>query len=223
MLPGSGQLILRQDRAIAYLAMEAFVGVQFARDRAEARRQRDAYRTLARTVARALFDEGGLPEGNFEYYERMEKYTESGVYDLVPGGGVEPESDETTFNGAVWRLARETFWEDPVVTPAETSLEYRRALGFYLRRAVPPEFRWTWRNAQLEQDLFVRTIDASNRAFRRTIGDLGVLLANHVLSTVDGYITVRLRWRANAPASPQQEPEAAFVEASIPWSPAGRR
>ncbi len=215
IVPGAGQLLLRQDRALAYMALEAFIAAVYVRDRHEAQRQRASYRELARTVARALFDINGLPDGEFEYYERMQKYVESGVYDLVPGGTVEPEVDEVTFNGSVWRLARETFWSDPKVAPDITSSAYLRALAFYNRRAVRPEFRWSWRNAQLEQDLYVRTIDASNQAFRRTIADLGALLANHALSTVDAYVTLRLRWRgANQAPGDSRTP---FIEATLPW------
>lgn len=222
VVPGAGQFLLKQDRALAYVVLEAFMAAAYVRDRQEAQRQRGAYRGLARTVARSLFAVGGvLPEGDFEYYERMEKYVESGVYDLTPGGTVEPESDETTFNGSVWRLARETFWADPDVVPAELSVAYQRALDFYTSRAVRPAFRWSWRNAQLEQDLFVRTIDASNQAFRRSIADLGALLANHTLSTVDAYVTLRLRWRGGGGAT--RNAQAAFLEGSIPWAPLGRR
>lgn len=218
--PGLGQLLLRQDRAVAYVAMEAFVVAQYFRDREDARRQRDSYKALARRVARALFAQGGLPDGDFDYYERMEKYIESGAYDAIPGGPIEPEDDETTFNGSVWRLARETYWLNPAVPPAPESQEYRRALEFYSARAVKPEFRWSWLNAQLEHDLFIRTIDASNRAFRRSIADLGVLIANHALSTVDAYITVRLRWRAAEPA--EGAGARGRIEMTVPWAPFGR-
>lgn len=222
IVPGAGQLMLRQDRALAYVVLEAFVAALYVRDRQEAQRQREAYRDLARTVARSLFAvDGVLLEGDFEYYERMEKYVESGVYDLMPGGPVDPESDETTFNGSVWRLARETFWSDPRVAPPVQSVPYQRALAFYTRRAVRPAFRWSWRNAQLEHDLYVRTIDASNQAFRRTIADLGALLANHTLSAVDAYVTLRLRWRGIGEGAGERD--VPFVEGSIPWAPFGRR
>jgi hypothetical protein len=52
-----------------------------------------------------------------EYYERMTHYPEAGRYDLVAGGGLEPETDSTTYNGAVWLLARRTYWADPARRP----------------------------------------------------------------------------------------------------------
>jgi len=195
-LPGAGQALLRQDRFIAYFAVEAFAWLQYTVNLREGRRQRRAYRELARTVARAYFG-SDRPVGDFDYYERMEHFVESGVYDAVPGDDqIEPEQDPATFNGSMWLLARQTYWDDPNVPPDPSSPAYRSAIEFYMRRAVRPEYRWSWRNAQLEQDLFRRTISGSNDAFRRSVQDLGVVIANHVLSTVDAYIALRLRGQA---------------------------
>src|SRR3712207_68060 len=203
---------MRQDRFVAYLALEAFSWLQYANDLAEGRRRRDEYRRLARDVARAYYSER-RPVGDFEYYERMEHYVESGVYDVVPGGALEPETDTITYNGFLWQLARQTFWDDPEAPPDPASAAYASALDFYERRAVRPDYRWSWRGAQLEQDLFRRTIARSNDAFRRSVTDLGVVLANHVLSAVDASISVRLRRRGGAPASGR----GLGIETSLPW------
>jgi hypothetical protein len=212
VVPGSGQAMLGQDRFVGYLALEAYGWMRFVVDRREGERQRESYRRLARRVARAYYP-GDHPDGDFEYYERMQHWVESGVFDLVPGGEIEPEIDTSTFNGAAWLLARQTFWEDPDAAPPAESSAYRDAMDFYTRRAVRSEYRWSWRNAQLEQDLFARTIARSNTAFRRSIQDVGLLTANHVLSTVDAYVTVRLR-RGDA---------GSFgFEAAVPWAPFGR-
>ena len=212
VVPGSGQAMLGQDRFVGYLALEAYGWMRFVVDRREGERQRESYRRLARRVARAYFP-GAHPDGDFEYYERMQHWVESGVYDLEPGGLVEPETDTSTFNGAAWLLARQTFWEDPDEPPPPESSAYRDAMDFYTRRAVRAEYRWSWRNAQLEQDLFARTIARSNSAFRRSIQDVGLLTANHVLSTVDAYVTVRLR---------RGEAGSVGFDAIVPWAPFGR-
>ncbi|HET7459479.1 MAG TPA: hypothetical protein VFJ74_17635 [Gemmatimonadaceae bacterium] len=193
-LPGAGQALLDQDRFLPYLALEAYAWLKYVSDSREGSRQRAEYRRLARTVARSQFS-SNPPNGNWEYYERMEHYVESGVYDVVPGGALEPEPDTTTFNGSVWLLARETYWEDPSVAPDPASPAYASAIAFYRQRAVSANYRWSWRDAQLEQDLFRRTIARSNDFYRRAAEDLGVVIANHVLSTVDSYVTVRLRSR----------------------------
>jgi hypothetical protein len=213
LLPGGGQALLGQDRFIAYLAVEGFAWLRYATDVAEARRQRRAYRALAERVARSAFGDS-RPVGDFEYYERMKHWVASGAFDLIPGGAVDPETDTTTFNGAVWLLARRTYWTDPDATPPAGSAAQQQALSFYLDRAIGPAYRWSWSGAELEQDVFGQTIDRSNDAYRRTIEDLGLVLANHVLSTVDAYVTVRLRAR--------REPGGSLrIGATVPWSPPG--
>jgi hypothetical protein len=81
--------------------------------------------------------------------------------------------------------------------PARDSLEWRLAEAFYRGRAVVQEFRWSWKNAPLQHEEFRRTIRQSNEAFRSSLQDLGFIIANHVLSTIDAYATVRLRRRQN--------------------------
>lgn len=190
-LPGSGQALLRQDRFIAYLALEAWAVLEVANQRTEARRQQNRYRALARDVARALYGPS-YPVGTWAYYESMEHYLESGVFDRLPGGEVDPDINPDTYNGAMWLLARTTYWSDANVPPLPDSPEYRRALNFYLDRAVRPEYRWSWRSAQLEQDLYIRTIRRSNTSFRQARAALGIVLANHVLSAVDAFVTLRV-------------------------------
>lgn len=214
-VPGAGQALLRQDRFIAYATVEAVAWLRFSTERREGRRQRRAYRDLANRVARVWFSTE-FPTGNFEYYERMQHFVESGVFDEDPTNSViEPELDTLTFNGALWLLARRTYWEHPDSIPESGSPAFANAAGFYLERAVRPEFRWSWRNAQLEHDLFRRTISESNEASRQALQALGIVLANHVLSTVDAYVTLRL-WNR------RQEPRSLGVAATLPWAPLGR-
>ena len=212
-LPGAGQAVLKQDRFVAYMAVEGYFWLRFYADRREGLRQRNAYRELANDVARAGFS-SEKPVGNFEYYERMEHFIESGVFDAVPGGSIQPETDTSTFNGSIWLLARRTYWSDPDVPPPAGSEAYLRAEALYRDRAVLPAYRWSWRDAQLEQDLYRRTISQSNEAFRRAVQDLGVVLANHVLSTVDAYVAVRLQRSAT--------PERGYgLTLTVPWEPTG--
>jgi hypothetical protein len=194
VVPGSGQAILGQNRWVAYAAAEAYILARYAADAREGRRQRNHYRALARDVARAKFG-GTRPDGSFDYYERMEHYAQSGAYDMGSGGALVPESDTTTSNGALWLLARETYWDDPNVMPPPQSEAYRSSLDLYERRAIRPAYLWSWQDAPLEQDVFRNDIGRSNAAFRRSVEDLGAVLANHLLSTVDAYVTVRLRRR----------------------------
>lgn len=192
LVPGVGQGLLRQPRGIVYLAAEGYLILRAIGAQRDAQRERDAYREIARTVARAGFGPD-RPDAAWEYYERLQHILESGAFNRTPGATLTPESDPATFNGAMWQLARETFWRDPDVAPDPSSPEYQRAIAFYERRAVGEAFRWSWRDAQLEQDLYRQTIDRSNDASREARQLVGLLLANHALSLVDAYISVRLR------------------------------
>jgi hypothetical protein len=190
VVPGTGQALLHQDRLVAYLAVEAYAWARYAADVRDGRRARASYRNLASEVARRPFSTT-RPVGDFDYYERMEKFVSSGAFDAIPGGELNPETDTTTANGAIWLLARQTYWANPDA-PRDVA-EYTNAELFYRDRAVQAEYRWSWSNARLEYAEFRRTIRRSNNAYRTSLQDLGVVIANHALSTVDAFITVRLR------------------------------
>lgn len=190
-VPGAGQFALKQQRSVAYLVAEAFLVVQYLAAKRDGNRERDAYRALAVSVARKPF--GGSQPGSWEYYERLEQFLESGAFDRIPGGGVDPETDASTFNGFRWQLARETYWRDPDVPPAVSSAEYQRALAFYERQAVGDAYRWSWRDAQLQQDVYVQTIRSANRSYQRAVNMLGIVAVNHLASLIDAYVSVRLR------------------------------
>lgn len=191
-VPGVGQALLHQGRALPYVAVEVYAFVEYRSQRTEGNHGVSRYRDLANDVARKFFG-GTRVSSDFEYYESMEKFVESGVFDRIPGGGVDPEVDETTFNGSIWRLARETYWEDPAVAPPPESAAYRNAISMYLQRAVTSDFQWSWRDAALEHDLYRRSIRRSNDAYRRARQQLGIILANHLLAMADAFATIRVR------------------------------
>lgn len=211
VVPGTGQARLGQDRFVAYLAVESFLWTRYLVHRRQGIQERSDYRDLALRVSRAPFG-GAKPQGDFEYYERMEHWIASGQFDADPGSTFAPETDTTTFNGAMWLLARRTYWSSPTTPPPSGSEAYQAALRFYERYAVGPEFQWSWRDAPLHQDVYRRHIRASNDAFRRTITDVGAVIANHVLSTVDAYVSLRLRMRDAGPVGT----DGIEVSASLP-------
>jgi hypothetical protein len=193
--PGSGQAILGQKRWLPYLAFEVWAWIQYIDTRREGGRRRREYQSIARDVARSRFP-GPYPVGDFEYYEHMLKNVESGDFDVLPGGEIDPETDTTTYNGRRWLDARRLFWEDPSNAPPAGSQPYVSALEFYEINAIPTQYRWSWGSAQVEYDVFRRTIVRSNVAYKRSVEYLGVIIANHALSAVDAFVTLRLRTRA---------------------------
>jgi len=192
VLPGTGQLLGGAERGALYLVAEVLFFARFLSLQHDGTRDADQYRELAFSVARGAFSPT-VRDTAFEYFEAMAKFIESGPFDLDPGPDLVPPWDERTFNGRIWLLARQTYFANPDSIPAPNSVEYLQALDFYRRRAVGSQFRWSWRGAALEQDLYRQTIRSSDRAFRRARDQLGLLLANHLLSAIDALITTRRR------------------------------
>ena len=201
-LPGSGQWLSHQSRAAAYLAAEAYTLVRYLQLMHRGRSAATAFRDLAFQVARGGFaPPPAARDTAFEYFETMERYTASGQFSQTPGPALVPESDTTTYNGAVWRLARRTYWRNPDSPPDPGSPEYVSALQFYEGHAVGDGYRWSWSGAESELELYRATIAKSDNAFRNAQDQLGLLLANHVASAVDALISSRLAGMVRRPAA----------------------
>lgn len=200
VVPGTGQLLRRQERGAVYLLVELFLLQRFAALWGEAREHESQYRSLALRVARAPFAPL-IRDTVFEYFEQMGSFVESGPYDTDAGPAFSPPLDELTYNGSIWALARRTYLASPNAPADTASPEYRAAIAFYRRRAVGPNFRWSWRAATMEQDLYRRTIRAGDESFRRAQQQVGLLLANHFLSAVDAFVSQRLGHRREASTS----------------------
>ncbi len=192
VVPGSGQFGLRQQRSVVYAVADAYLLLQAMSSQRDGNRDRSRYRSIASDVARKAFG-GARPVGDWDYYESMEKFTESGAYDRVPGGALDPESDPRTYNGYRWLVARETYWRAPDAPPPTSSPEYARALSYYAKTAATDQFRWSWRDAGLEQDTYRQTIASANRSYQRVVNVIGLIGANHLMSMVDAYVSVRVR------------------------------
>lgn len=201
IIPGSGQFLLGNDRFIAYVAVEALSWWKYGKDVSEQRAQEAEYKSLARRQARSHFTSESpdlLPDADWAYYEKMRDYLESGAFSLSTSGPVVPETDAATFNGSRWKLAQSTF------------STHEAALEQYMRVAVRPEFSWSWKSAQFQYDIFKRTTDKRNDAYRAGFTDLMVIGANHILSLVDAFTTIRLRAVTDAHGE-------TFVGARVAW------
>jgi hypothetical protein len=190
VIPGVGQARLKQGRAVAYLAAETFILLQYRKDLNEGRRNERDYRDIARTIARRGFV-ASPPDTVWQYYEKLTEYVESGAFSMVPNGVTVPETDPLTYNGFQWLLATQQYGI-PMTGGDVGSPQYERALALYESRAMRQPYRWSWRNAQLEKDLYVRAISRTNDAYRRATLDLSALIANHLLSAIDAFAVVRL-------------------------------
>jgi hypothetical protein len=210
VLPGSGQAVTRQTRAAGYLALELYTWVQYREARNDARRARSEYRRIAREEARKPCL-GRCPDGDWDYYELLEKtqYVSSGRFDAIPGGPLDPETADSTYNGSIWNLARELYFGSrTMVQPGDPA--YRRALDYYRSRAYGPEFAWSWRDAQGQQGVYRQAVVQWNRGNRAASTALSVALANRVFSLVDAYVTLRVQGGAGTQPS--------GFSATVPWS-----
>lgn len=194
MLPGLGQRRLERNRAFVFMAVELIGwGVLWERHRT-GHDFRARYRDLAWFVARRGTSELRM-DGDFEYYEALGKYRSSGAFDSDPYmGGIQPETDTTTFNGDLWALANDIFLvpgEQGI--PGPGSPEYAQAMEYYVNRSIGPDFYWDWNGDDVNREEYDGLIRRSDAALRQVTTVVGVILANHLVAAFDAFLTARLR------------------------------
>ena len=192
LVPGLAQYRQGQRRWIAYAGLEVLSAVLYLGARADALGLRADYRDFAWSAARSGLSTAPRRDGDFEYYERLTQWATSGRWDADPAlDGVQPEGDPSTYNGSVWTLAMQIFNLDP--TAPQRSPLYARALDYYRDNGYGPPFLWVWRGGTGDRLHFAGLISRSDIRFKDARLALGVLVANHVFSSLDGFITARLR------------------------------
>lgn len=191
VLPGLAQYRLGSRRWIAYAVAEGVSAVAYGVRRREAADARGAYRDLAWDAARRNVVGGGARrDGGFEYYEAMAHWDASGAWDADPRrGGVQPETDPATHNGSIWVLAAAL--HDVSGDAPEQSPGFERALDYYRRHAHGPAFLWDWRGTG-ERARFAGLIRRSDSLFGQARRALWIVLANHLASALDGFVSTRL-------------------------------
>ena len=197
VVPGGGQFMLGHDRFFGYAAVELLAWWRYTKDNHERADQERRFKELSREVARAHFT-SVFPDSSWVYYEWMRDYIESGQFSLSPTGPIVPETDTATYNGFKWQLL------------LGTHASYADALAAYQQIAIRPEYRWSWKDARLQWDIYRRTTDKRNDASRAMTRDLLVVGANHILSMVDAFASIRLEMRA-------QENGRTAIGAAIKW------
>lgn len=190
VVPGSGQYVQGQRRAWAYLALETVGWIAYFDRRAAGADYRDRYRDFAWLEAR--IQSTTRVDGDFDYYETLTKWQRSGRFDAQPSiPGVQPEADAATFNGAIWARASRLFIPDGVSVP-ESDPRYQQALDYYRERAYGPELLWDWTGTGDAQDEYASLIRASDQRFRQATNVLGLVVANHLVSMADAFVSARI-------------------------------
>ena len=191
VVPGVGQHMLGQQRKWIYGAIEVLGWVAFLERRSAGSEYRDRYRDFAWTQGR--LQSGPRADGDFDYYETLSKWNSSGTYDADSGlPGVQPEMDAATYNGSIWALASQIFIPGGGPVP-ETDPAFQDALGYYAERAYPTEFLWDWSPVPGGREELGGLIEDSDDRFRQATTALGAVIANHLVSAVDAYLSTRSR------------------------------
>jgi hypothetical protein len=189
LLPGWGQQSLGQRRAVAYALVEVGLWALWGNRRLAASHSRSAYRDLAWHEARAHL--APRQEGAWAYYETMSHWRASGTFDRDPTSpGTQPEEDPTTYNGSVWQLARDLY-VPPGTLPPEGDPDYQRALQYYEAHAYGTAFLWDWSGKSGEMSRYQALIQESDHRFSQATAAVGAVLANHLLSGIDAYLSAR--------------------------------
>ena len=211
LLPGAGQLMLGQRRWPIYAALEAVGWLVHLDRRRSGRRLRVEYRDAAWLEARSASPEPRR-DGDWEYYERLEHWTSSGRFDAdAARAGVQPETDVETFNGSVWSLASDLYRP---ADEGEGTQAYARALEYYEGRAYPTALLWNWSGEEAGLERYRDLIDQSDEDLRTATVVLGAVVANHLFSAADAFVSARLARPSpvSAGASLRHEGGAAAVE-----------
>ena len=211
-LPGTGQLLLGQKRWAVYALLEFTGWLVHLDQRRYGHQLRNQYFDLAWMVARS-----GNPqprrEGDWEYYERLGSWSRSGRFDADPvRAGVQPEVDPGSFNGATWELARDIY----VTSGAgEGDPSYTKALAFYENRAYPFELAWDWTDKEAGLRQYRSLIEESDEALRSSTVVLGAVVANHLFSAVDAFVSSHV---ASSPVSANASLRALPSGFALAWT-----
>jgi hypothetical protein len=201
---------------VAYAAAEAALWVLWADRRARAGDLRRGYRDLAWTTARG--GSGPRRDGPWSYYETLTKWLRSGAFDRDPSTpGIQPEEDPATFNGSVWSLARAIHMGGGVTGPGDP--RYEAAVTWYGERAYREDFLWDWTGREPALAEFRNLIDGSDRRFRQATAALGAVLANHLLSAADAFLSSRTAAVPKASVAPGfATPAGGGVQILLTWT-----
>lgn len=218
-LPGVGQHVLGQRRKWVYLALEVAGWAAYLNRRHAASDLRNRYRDFAWENARIQVD--GRVDGPFSYYEALSKWSRSGAFDRDPSApGVQPELDPVTFNGSIWDRAVRIYFPGGMPVP-ETDPAYASALAYYGQYAYGSQFLWDWSAIPEAQQEFSDLIHESDHRFSQATTVLGVVIANHLISAADAFLSARDRaGGARLRIVPSRQPSGAGWQAvlSVPWS-----
>jgi len=217
VIPGWGQRTLEQRRGIVYAVAEAAFWTLWAERRHKGNTLRTAYRDLAWREGRIQV--GARTDPDWAYFEAVSKWTRSGAFDRDPSAvGLQPEVDPTTFNGSVWRLAVDLYFPRGA-DPSPEDPSYPAALNWYSSHAYGGAFLWDWSGKDRQLAEYNDLIHRSDRRFSQATGALGAVLANHLLSATDAFVSSRVPGDAGFRVRPPSPGDDSRFGLILSWNP----
>jgi hypothetical protein len=189
LVPGTGHHLSGESGGAPWLAVDLLGWAVFLERRRQGEELEERFRELAWRFAR----DRSFPrvDGGWGYFERLARWEASGRFDADPSRpGIQPETDPSTHNGAIWALARSLYLRSGG-SEGEDGGAWARALAYYEARGIRPEFAWDWRGNVQARSVYEELVAGSDDQFRRSVTWAGVLLANRVLATAHLFVRQR--------------------------------
>jgi len=216
VVPGWGQHSLGQRRGLAYALAEAAFWTLWAERRHKGGTLRTAYRDLAWREARTR--EGTREDPPWAYFEALSKWTRSGAFDGDPvSSGIQPELDQGTFNGSIWRLAVALYFPKGA-EPDPMDEGYQAALAWYTSHAYGEAFLWDWSGREGPLAEYKDLIHRSDRRFSQATAALGAVLANHLLSAADAFVSSPIPGEARIRMAPRPSWNPSPLGVVLSWT-----
>ncbi len=205
LLPGSGQIYQGQARGYAYLAAEVASIAGWVIFRNKGNDSKEEFIDFAWEKSR-LGVSTRNERGDDGYYEHIARWVKSGEfdvdrnYDLDDPFTIDPWTEEGSYNGEQWRIARITYFEpDTTGEYIGTRADSLAALQYYAGRAYQEVFYWDWAAVDEERyranmNHYLDLRDESNSAFQHATLSLVCLMANHAVSVIDAFISSRVEF-----------------------------
>jgi hypothetical protein len=205
LLPGSGQLYQGQNRGYLYIAAEVASIAGWVVFRNRGRDGKEEYIEFAWINSRENVSSRNI-RGDDDYYEHIARYVMSGEFDTDRNYNlndlftIDPWTEDGSWNGEQWRIATINHFEPDSMGAYTigTRADSLAALQFYAGRAVQEDFYWDWTkdntvpNYRALQNQYLDLRDESNQAFQNATLSLVFLMANHVASVVDAFISAKI-------------------------------
>ena len=188
LVPGLGQFALGNRRGWAYVGLEVLGWLWYLDRRVKGNGLRGEYRDYAWQKAR--LQSGPRVDGDFDYYEVLSQWERSGHFDLDLGReGTQPELNPSYYNGLIWTRALGIFSVGQSSGPGDPESE--SAIRYSEQYAYGTGSLWNWTETPGGRLTYADIIRKSDDRFRQARNAVGFVIANHLVSAADAFVSGR--------------------------------